>query len=59
MKHSAEYKQFTTLVDRVLTVSRDEMKRREEEYKKCSDANPRKRGPKRKVKPFASPDPVA
>jgi hypothetical protein len=58
MKHSVEYKQFTALVDQVLTVSREEMQRREAEYKKQSDANPRKRGPKRKVKPSASPDPA-
>jgi hypothetical protein len=58
MKHSVEYKRFTALVDQVLTVSREEMQRREAAYKKQSDANPRKRGPKRKVKPSASPDPA-
>ena len=52
MKHSAEYSAFTNLVDQVLTVSHEEMKRREAEYRKQADANPRKRGPKRKaVKP--------
>jgi hypothetical protein len=59
MKHSAEYNNFTSLVDQVLSVSREEIKRREEEYKKRADANPRKRGPKPKVKPSASPDPAA
>jgi hypothetical protein len=54
MKHSAEYNAFTNLVDRVLSVSHEEMKRREAEYRKRADANPRKRGPKRKVKPSAS-----
>jgi hypothetical protein len=56
VKHSAEYNNFTNAVDRVLSVSREEMSRRETEYKKQSDANPKKRGPKRKVKPSASPD---
>jgi len=46
-------------VDRVLAVSREEMKRREEEYRKRADANPKKRGPKRKVKPSASHGPAA
>ena len=58
MKHSAEYNTFTEVVDRVLSVSREEMQRREAEYRKRSDANPKKRGPKRKVKPAASPDPA-
>ena len=53
MKHSAEYSAFTNLVDRVLSVSHDEIKRREAEYRKRADANPRKRGPKRKIKPSA------
>ena len=51
MKHSAERNAFDNLVDRVLSVSHEEIKRREAEYKKRADANPRKRGPKRKVKP--------
>ena len=53
MKHSGEYDAFTALVDRVLSVSHEEIKRREAEYRKRADANPRKRGPKRKVKPSA------
>ena len=53
MKHSDERHAFDNLVDRVLSVSHEEMKRREVAYKKASDANPRKRGPKRKVKPTA------
>jgi hypothetical protein len=59
MKHSEEYDNFTNAVDRVLSVSHEEMKRREAAYKKQSDANPRKRGPKRKVKPTASPGPAS
>jgi hypothetical protein len=53
MKHSAEYDAFTALVDRALSVSHEEIKRREAEYRRRADANPRKRGPKRKVKPSA------
>ncbi len=53
MKNS-EFDAFTNLVDRVLAVPRDEMARREAEYQKQAKANPRKRGPKRKVKPSAS-----
>lgn len=58
MKHSAEYKRFTSVVERIMSVPKSEILRREAEYKKQADANPRKRGPKRKVKPFAS-DPAA
>jgi hypothetical protein len=47
MKHSAEYNRFTNLVDRLLTVSHEEMQRREAEYRKEVDANPKRRGPKR------------
>jgi hypothetical protein len=58
MKSSKEFLEFTKLVDGILSVPRSEFKRREEEYRKRTDANPRKRGPKRKVKPSASPDPA-
>jgi hypothetical protein len=47
MKHSAEFNKFTNLVDRLMTVSREEMQRREAEYRKQVDANPHRRGPKR------------
>jgi hypothetical protein len=58
MKH--EYEAFTKNVERILSVSKVEILRREAEAKKISDTNPRKRGPKRKVKPpSASPDPPA
>jgi hypothetical protein len=46
MKH-VEYNKFTNLVDRLLTVSHEEMQRREAEYRKQVDANPKRRGPKR------------
>jgi len=47
MKHSEEYNRFTSLVDTLLTVSHEEMQRREVEYRKQVDANPNRRGPKR------------
>jgi hypothetical protein len=46
MKHSEEYNRFTNLVDTLLTVSHEEMQRREAEYRKQVDANPKRRGPK-------------
>lgn len=54
MKRSAEFKAFDALVGEVLSVSREEMQRREDEYRKRRDANPRKRGPKRKIRSSAS-----
>ena len=64
MKHSAEYKKFEGLVDTLLTVSHEEMKQREAEYRKQVDENPNRPGPKRKNRktvnpPSASHDPVA
>jgi hypothetical protein len=47
MKHSAEYQKFTSLVDSLLTVSHEEMKKREADYRKEVDANPNRPGPKR------------
>jgi hypothetical protein len=48
MKHSVEYRKFTNLVDQLMSVPHEEIKKREAEYKKQSDANPNKRGPKKK-----------
>lgn len=64
MKHSVEYTAFTKVVDAVLSVSREEMQRREAAYRAQVDANPKKRGPKKgsKRKPkqlSASPVPDA
>jgi hypothetical protein len=58
MKHSAEFEAFDKAVGHLLGVSKMEILRRESEYRKQADANPRKRGPKRKVKPSASPGPA-
>ncbi len=44
---------FDTLVRKVLSVSHEEIMRREAEYKRQSAANPHRRGPKPKVKPSA------
>ena len=45
-----EYQAFTATVDKLLTVSKDEILRREAAYKAEADKNPRKRGPKPKAK---------
>ena len=42
-----------TVLRKVLSVSHEEILRREAEYKRQSNLNPRKRGPKPKVKPSA------
>jgi hypothetical protein len=47
---SEEYDRFTSLVDRVLSVPHSEIKRRMEEYKKESEQNPNRRGPKPKAR---------
>jgi hypothetical protein len=64
MKHSAEFTAFAKTVDAVLSVSREEMQRREAAYRAQVDANPKKRGPKRGSKrktkqPSASHGPVS
>ncbi len=50
MDRSIEFHRFSTLVDSVLSVSREEMGRREAEYRAKADANPKKRGPKKGTK---------
>jgi len=40
MKHSAEYKRFTALVDRVLAVPHSVIKQRVEEHRKQAALNP-------------------
>ena len=47
-KPQSEYDAFTALVDKVLSVPKAEILRREAEYRKQADLNPRKRGPKPK-----------
>jgi hypothetical protein len=50
MKHSVEYERFTGLVEQVLSVPKSVVKARLAEYRKQVDANPNRRGPKRKVR---------
>jgi hypothetical protein len=60
MKHSAEYQVFTNAVEHLMAIPKAEILRREAEYKRQADLNPRKRGPKRKLKlPSASPGAAA
>lgn len=54
MKHSREYDAFTKLVDRVIAVPRSVIQERVEEHRKHVDANPNRRGPKRKSKTSVS-----
>jgi hypothetical protein len=55
-----EYDAFLKLVDKVVSVPKIEILRREAEYQKQASLNPKRRGPKRKVKqPSASPDSAA
>lgn len=51
-------KRFDEGVRQILSVTRSTLVRRERAYKKKAEANPNRRGPKRKVKPSASPDPA-
>lgn len=46
---SAEYDKFKSLLDRVVSVPKEEIMRREAEYKRQADINPRKPGPKKKA----------
>jgi hypothetical protein len=55
MRHSAEYKRFTSLVDHLLTISHKEIQQREAEYRRQVDANPHRRGPKRKKRKAVKP----
>jgi hypothetical protein len=55
-KPNPQFDAFTRLVDRVLVVPHAEIQRREREYQKQAALNPKRRGPKRKVKPSASRD---
>jgi hypothetical protein len=56
--YASEYETFEHTLRTVLSVSHEEIKRREEAYKREADRNPNKRGPKRKdiMRPSASPD---
>ncbi len=49
---SKEFQAFTSLTDKLLKVSKDEILRREEAYTAEAAKNPRKRGPKPKPSHF-------
>jgi len=49
-ERNSEFDAFTRTIDKLLTVSHDELKRRMEAYKEQAAKNPRKRGPKPKEK---------
>ena len=51
-----EFQAFVRLTDKLLTVPHAEIQKRIEKHREQADQNPRKRGPKRKAKPAASPD---
>ena len=48
------FSRFDRTMTKLLSVSHAELLRREEEYRRKSQQNPRRRGPKRKVKPSTS-----
>lgn len=53
------YRRFETAVKAVLTVPHSKVQKQIEEHRKQAALNPNRRGPKRKIKPSASPGPVA
>lgn len=57
-KPNPEFDAFTRTVDRLLAVPREELQRREKEYRAQVAQNPRKRGPKKKIKSSVSPGPA-
>jgi hypothetical protein len=50
---------FKAALKKIVSVPRSEIHKREAEYQKRAALNPRRRGPKRKVEPSASPGPGA
>ena len=59
MKHSQEYDTFKALLNRMVSVPREEIQRREADYQKQIALNPNKRGPKPKRKRGVGHVPVA
>ena len=53
---SKEYQAFASLTDRLLTVPRSVVEQRMAAHREKAAQNPRKRGPKPKIKPPASTD---
>jgi hypothetical protein len=50
---TSEFDKFTKLVERILSVPHAEILRREKKYQEHAAQNPKRRGPKRGVKPSA------
>jgi len=48
IRRTEAFTRFESAMRKILSVPKDELLRREAEYKKQSDANPNKRGPKPK-----------
>ncbi len=55
LKTSEEFDRFTALVDQVIAVPRSEVQKREEEYKRKTEGDPKRRGPKPKASQKAKP----
>jgi hypothetical protein len=55
-RQSKEFQKFDQAVKTLLTVPKEEFQRRHAEHKARSAQNPRKRGPKPKVKPPSASD---
>jgi hypothetical protein len=47
MKSNSEFQKFDDMVRKMISVPREEMLRRQAEYREQVDANPNRRGPKR------------
>lgn len=58
-KNSDEFARFQALSEKVLSVSKSEILRREATYKEQVALKPNRRGPKRKLKPSSVPSPAA
>ncbi len=56
---SKEFQAFTLLVDRLLAVPRETINARQAKYREQVDANPKRRGPKRKAVTPSAGDPDA
>jgi len=53
------WSRFQNVMKKVVAVPHAEIQKRIEEHRKQAELNPHKRGPKRKVKPSASPGPAS
>ena len=56
---SEAWTRFQDAMRKVVSVPHSEIQKRIAEHRKAVEANPNRRGPKRKVKPSVSPDPAA